>query len=628
MRKNTEWLSYPFVSLTIFILMLLPLVACFTGCTETPDPGSPTDQSDPPDIESFFSDPNGKYRDVDRDDLYHHVENCQVCHDVRAGFNNLALIADVIPTPNSGDQPVVFTQIEGDNSFADGNDTYNGVCEVCHTATSYHRNSTEGLHDHYAGQNCTTVCHPHSEEFFPNCHTCHGNPPVVDTPQGQDGLVDSPEPTGSITAGAHNLHVNTYSLSCDRCHSGGMPISPVTGDFRLQIGFDILGFSGAGTIYNQQVLNGSYSYQGTNGTTIENGAPTTCGNVYCHSDGTAVSTSWDQQETYTGPNQVSPAWDGETACDSCHQYPPVYAEWDPKANAHLFHVGLFSTPGTNNYDEFPCQACHLSTTSDGITIDNPANHANRQYEVVPDPGTTFHITDSISSPIDFTYSYDPGGGTCSNISCHLDFGWNPTMAWGYVNIDAAYSAGQGDVCGEITLDLTVTTGSALPPFKWWIDWDSDDQWDYIGYESSHTHLYDNTDAQIITYSVRDARGRTLQGDGTKVTGTIWPYSGNSLPVVAVEASTNGLTVTLTDLSYDLDYNLCGHTGSGRVILDWGPGGFVQHDFDPPLNDLPSGQMFSFTYPDPGTYYIQYGVYDNHITYPVWHDNIPVTVTGK
>ena len=80
-----------------------------------------------------------------------------------------------IKTPNSGIRPVVFERRGTDvgepsmNSFADGdedrNGSFNGVCEVCHTKTKFHRNNPSGSHDHYNGQTCTN-CHLHVNQFL------------------------------------------------------------------------------------------------------------------------------------------------------------------------------------------------------------------------------------------------------------------------------------------------------------------------------------------------------------------------------------------------------------------------------------------------------------------------------
>jgi predicted CXXCH cytochrome family protein len=97
-----------------------------------------------------------------------------------------------ISTPNSGIRDVVFESRGTDASepslysFADGDEdgdgAYDGVCEVCHTQVSHHRNSVSGGdHSHYVGQTCIG-CHPHDSNFHPsggdNCIGCH------DTAQG------------------------------------------------------------------------------------------------------------------------------------------------------------------------------------------------------------------------------------------------------------------------------------------------------------------------------------------------------------------------------------------------------------------------------------------------------------
>lgn len=105
------------------------------------------------------------YRDIDGDGLFHNVEDCEVCHHVFDINDNLALIADTLMTPNSGERVVVFTSRQGANSFADGDEVYDGICEVCHTATNYHQNSEAGNHQHNAGTDCV-LCHSHALEFI------------------------------------------------------------------------------------------------------------------------------------------------------------------------------------------------------------------------------------------------------------------------------------------------------------------------------------------------------------------------------------------------------------------------------------------------------------------------------
>lgn len=71
---------------------------------------------------------------------------------------------------------VKLTGSSGHNSFADGDATRDGVCEVCHSTTRYHRNDGSG-EPHNNGSDCTT-CHPHDVGFSgagggSNCLGCH-----------------------------------------------------------------------------------------------------------------------------------------------------------------------------------------------------------------------------------------------------------------------------------------------------------------------------------------------------------------------------------------------------------------------------------------------------------------------
>jgi DNA-binding beta-propeller fold protein YncE len=103
---------------------------------------------------------------------------CRDCHDVHdPASTNLSLVSRSI-----NGTPISFqTDTPGLNDFIHSDHdpvSYDGVCEVCHTGTAYHRNNPSGDHSHYAGQVCTT-CHPHNAGFMPtggSCTDCHGQP--------------------------------------------------------------------------------------------------------------------------------------------------------------------------------------------------------------------------------------------------------------------------------------------------------------------------------------------------------------------------------------------------------------------------------------------------------------------
>ena len=131
---------------------------------------------------------------------YHYVADCTVCHDVRGETSNLKFILEVITTP------VIFTARTGDNSFADGDDTYDGVCEVCHTTTLHHRNDGSDGTAHHDGEDCTT-CHLHRDEFSAPIQVCEGD-------FNHDGDVDGSDL--AVFAGVGNITLEVFAADFGR----------------------------------------------------------------------------------------------------------------------------------------------------------------------------------------------------------------------------------------------------------------------------------------------------------------------------------------------------------------------------------------------------------------------------
>jgi hypothetical protein len=183
---------------------------------------------------------------------YHYVGNvddCIVCHDVPeadwGSYTNLKLVRCEITTPNSGDRGVVFSSKgttydppgPAESSYADGDTTYDGVCEVCHTLTDYHTNTDDGT-THYDGQYCIR-CHSHANEFYhggdagPTCMDaeCHGYPSHAThfdstgkgpgIPLTEDGCYvchAEPDPDFVPTSFNDGEPLAT-TIVCDACHS-------------------------------------------------------------------------------------------------------------------------------------------------------------------------------------------------------------------------------------------------------------------------------------------------------------------------------------------------------------------------------------------------------------------------
>jgi predicted CXXCH cytochrome family protein len=107
--------------------------------------------------------------------------------------------------------PVKFFDQTGTNSFADGNTTYDGICEVCHTQTTHYRKNGSGSDQHHMNvggadaTNCIS-CHPHTNGF------AHGG-------GGGTGCGTSTTCHGTIQS--HSTHVSgqILSLDCSECHN-------------------------------------------------------------------------------------------------------------------------------------------------------------------------------------------------------------------------------------------------------------------------------------------------------------------------------------------------------------------------------------------------------------------------
>jgi len=138
---------------------------------------------------------------------YHYANegDCNVCHTSHGDGapdygpdENMHLVAQSVTTPSSGDKPVVFTAETGTNSLADGDATYDGICEVCHTQTDYYRNNGSGTeHPLYTlgvpvdpDWDCT-ACHSHRNEFCRAANQIHATHFVSDPgphfPQNETG---------------------------------------------------------------------------------------------------------------------------------------------------------------------------------------------------------------------------------------------------------------------------------------------------------------------------------------------------------------------------------------------------------------------------------------------------------
>lgn len=306
---------------------------------------------------------------------------------------------------------VKFFDKTGANSFADGDVTYDGVCEVCHADTTYHRNDNIGF-THNATLNCTD-CHKHLTGFEidpvtmdagQQCTFCHGFPPVDGTTLV--GLNPAPpSDTGSTTAGRHNTHVNTLGIGCGYCHIGSVG-SGATHNNGNTVTLGFYTFTG-----NQQ----GGTYKGQTGVTYNATATSpvtdvstqddtrTCSSVYCHSN--------VQDSTGTGPPDVygSPFWDENATvqCGDCH-----------KADGSGDGSYMDSGSHTKHVQSFDCSRCHDGAGSGTL------KHVDNNIDVIFDPSLnpSGAYSQSTNVPGD-------GPGTCSTLFCHDAGATTPTPTW-------------------------------------------------------------------------------------------------------------------------------------------------------------------------------------------------------
>ena len=446
------------------------------------------------------------------------------------------------------------------------------------------------------------------------CNVCHGNPPVVDNTYGYpNGLVIGPL-TGATSAGAHAKHVTSttgdvQNPRCYVCHVGGMPYSPMCGNYRIQIGFDV---RGSGITYDGRTLNAPYSYEATSGAVVTTGGSQRCSNLYCHSSGTGGTKNlalsgppplYDPRPVAGG---ASPSWTARDVlkCDSCHGYPPAYATNTLKSNSHL-----------RPEHQQTCNFCHYATTTDGATITHPANHADGLYALQPDPNAAFN-----GNAVYFQYSYDPGGGTCSSVSCHPGGSSN---TWGkFTEFVAPLYPRNGPNCYEVLFDTVQFATPTDPPYTYF--WSFGDGSTGEGLPISHTYGSSGPYTVILT-------GRDKDFHPFSAAVAVSPQAVNAPPVLSKTLSLKRYTLAITDSSSDPDCSACGRSGFGKIEINWEGAVWTRDD----SVDLcsPTGRVYTYAYPSTaGTRNLKYYVTDNAGAMVSSVDTItlpgPITLSGK
>jgi predicted CxxxxCH...CXXCH cytochrome family protein len=374
-----------------------------------------------------------------------------------------------------------------------------------------------------------------------------------------------------------------------------MPVGPILGDTKIQIGFSAAGFTGRDTTYDGGVLNSPYSYEGTNGTAITYGGTDRCSNLYCHSDGTALSTGVINAN-------ITPPWSSATGtfetlpCNTCHGFPPTYAQDAPKANSHLIH-GAITT----------CDMCHYTTTSDGVHVTNSELNSDGKYDVVPNSTKIFSWSGRTTS-VNFNYVFDVGGGTCMNNSCHLLRGASEAQGqiWGGVRpwiTSGASCQNTGLEYGQERCTVS-GVGGATPPYTY--------RWEFgdgtVDTAPTPTHIFKPGESLNVKLTVRDANRHALSIFAAAQPPTTPPPTGPGgctpgvyVPPVVVDTitlrgSTFPATVSVTDTSYICSAYYPGgipEPVSSFIRISWGDSG--NYDMYPMYENDAQPRYYSHTY---------------------------------
>ncbi|MBI5408464.1 MAG: hypothetical protein HZA14_03765, partial [Nitrospirae bacterium] len=294
-----------------------------------------------------------------------------------------------ITPPETGTKATRFFNSTGEKSFADGDATYDGVCEVCHTQTTHFRNNGGGsdqLHSNMgspAGTRCTS-CHQHINGF-----------------RGMGG-------------GAHSTHVlEGYGpqLACTDCHGANVP--PLLADGQNLANTTVCNncHSASGAAIAKQywstkgsslrtegswaVTEGEASYCGschdeTAGNTMPDGSGDIARNIMGDNStyGFYITGHGKQSGNYARLSYQDTAATGNPAanrqrCGQCHGIPPVEDHWPnppfpptpsvtPCSFCHDLTSTHFNNSGKrlragfeNDQDNTNCKQCHSYDASEG-----------------------------------------------------------------------------------------------------------------------------------------------------------------------------------------------------------------------------------------------------------------------
>lgn len=360
---------------------------------------------------------------------------CATCHTKSGTTTNIKMIRQSITSPNASDTwpngsittgSVIFTSADG--TYSDMGDTdaaggWTGVCNVCHDNASHSHYSYNSSDGHLAGQDCNE-CHRHSVGYKVACDTCHGQPPV-----DAGTMASIPGTTGSVTAGAHNKHVNIKSFGCDTCHYDNIASSEHNnGGLRdISIGFYIASGTIQGGNYDGQAGVGYDALTTSATTTVSATGSKTC-TVYCHSSVQSTDGNSAVPASYSAP-----IWDSTVTCGDCHNTNTPHVMID--TGSHVAHLTISGVNG--------CGDCHTGAADDASSY-----------------ASATHVNGLINVANSYSKAGAPGNGygVCTAAVCHDD-GTGTSLSspqWGTTAAQCSQCHGAAPATGSHTAHLAET----------------------------------------------------------------------------------------------------------------------------------------------------------------------------
>jgi predicted CXXCH cytochrome family protein len=325
----------------------------------------------------------------------HKSMDCAVCHQTHNNNKaNIYMIRNSITTPNSGNRTVSFIAETGTNSFADGNGSYDGICEVCHTTPIHHTNTDDGG-THQDATNCTT-CHPHNSRFFPQtqCLSCHNSA------QGSRRIITGA--SGDFVRTSHHAD-NVKAKDCVICHYMGNhmngTVQLMDPDLRDLLVYDY--DSGNKSTVENFCIN-CHDADGVNGdltpftdniivplvdntkwaSSSHKNSTYTC--MDCHDNGHGSNKDkMLEPYAYAGDASADPMNDEEEFCENCHKSSGV-ASTDIESEfnrTHTHQVNEVNQSSTNSGLEcINCHNPHYNTAT--YPTSNPDNTDNNWTQII------------------------------------------------------------------------------------------------------------------------------------------------------------------------------------------------------------------------------------------------------